>query len=797
MAKIKILNYVNIRRSFVAKVCFWVMLTTISVYMLVFGVGLWFAEENMLKEGHNKANLELDKALLFIDEELSAIEVSAQNIYHLWPRDRKLSADETYEAFNNFLDANPHVRGIAVGFEADEYPEYAKGFSPCLMDVDGRRVKTMLGDKRNYHEANWYRQTKLQNRCRWSDPFWALNGGVISSYCIPLHNSKGKFIGVVAVDISHETLTEKLQSIKPYPHSQVTMMDRQFKFIAHPEKKFILRESAQSLMAKANFHPNESIFVDMKRRHRGIGVYNNGKQNEYVYYAPVKKTDWTVTLECSSSDILRGVKQIRQQMVISSAIGLLGLLFAIMLMVRRLITPLKKFSKAAISIAGGNFHTKLPYIRDHNELWNMGCALDRMQQSLDRYIQDLKVTTESKGRIESELRIASNIQMAMIPKTFPPYPERDDVEIFGSLIPAKEIGGDLYDFFIRDNKLFFCIGDVSGKGIPAALVMAVTRSLVRIVSAREDNPARIVSSLNDSMSDMNDSNMFVTIFVGVLDLASGRLCYCNGGHNAPVIAGPEKNCAKMLEVEANLPVAVIPNMRFKVQEIMLKPDSTIFLYTDGLTEAENQEKELFGDDRMIKTMEEVADLHPKAQIEAMTQVVAKHVSGAVQSDDLTMLSIRCRFKNPRGKEGGATYGNANIRRATFHNTIKDVPTLGEFIDGIAEEEHIDMVLTNSINLALEEAVVNVMKYAYPEDAVGTIVLESRVTASEWTFVITDSGKVFDPTKVNDADVTLNVEERPIGGLGIFLVRQIMDSITYERVGDFNVLTLVKKLDNKG
>ncbi|MBO7661294.1 MAG: serine/threonine-protein phosphatase, partial [Bacteroidaceae bacterium] len=175
--------------------------------------------------------------------------------------------------------------------------------------------------------------------------------------------------------------------------------------------------------------------------------------------------------------------------------------------------------------------------------------------------------------------MAQNIQMSMLPKTYPPYPERNDIEIYGSLTPAKGVGGDLYDFFIRDEKLFFCIGDVSGKGVPASLVMAVTRTLFRNIATHNVEPSHIVETMNMNICEGNDNNMFVTMFVGVLDLATGHLCYCNAGHDAPYIQTAQLPC------NPNLPVGVMSEWKFTEQETTLNSNTMIFLYTDGLTEA--------------------------------------------------------------------------------------------------------------------------------------------------------------------------------------------------------------------
>ena len=390
-----------------------------------------------------------------------------------------------------------------------------------------------------------------------------------------------------------------------------------------------------------------------------------------------------------------------------------------------------------------------------------------------------KELNERKERMENELRIARAIQMSMIPKIFPPFPERKDLDMSATIVPAKEVGGDLYDFYIRDEKLIFCIGDVSGKGIPASLVMAVTRSLFRTVSAHEDNPAAIVRIMNDSMAEVNESNMFVTFFIGILDLASGHLRYCNAGHNAPLILTDAKH---YLPVESNLPLGVLAGFEFKEQEAVMAYDDAIFLYTDGLTEAENATHELFGEDRMdaVLSTRRSSDAH----MEAIKKAVAEFVGEAPQSDDLTMLFIH--YLN-------GSLNQQKERHLVLHNSVDQISQLADFLQEIADEKGLDASTAMNINLALEEAVTNVIMYAYPEGTDGLVDLEAILRDDSLVFILKDNGTPFDPTAAPEADVTLSAEERNRGGLGIFLVRKIMDTVHYVRSDGQNVLSMTKNI----
>jgi sigma-B regulation protein RsbU (phosphoserine phosphatase) len=307
--------------------------------------------------------------------------------------------------------------------------------------------------------------------------------------------------------------------------------------------------------------------------------------------------------------------------------------------IKKFARPLVQLAGSATEVAKGKFDTPLPEIRTEDEIRLLRDSFDDMQQSLSKYIEELTETTAQKASMESELDIARGIQMAMIPMTWPAFPERNDIDIFGSLTPAKAVGGDLYDFCIRDGKLYFCIGDVSGKGIPASLVMAVMGSMFRTLSASEDAPDKLVSVINSSMAARNENMMFVTFFAGELDLKTGKLKYCNAGHNAPIIL--ENGNPRFLEADANVPVGIMPDWEYSLQTVELPAGSSLFLYTDGLTEAAREDGSLFGEERVLSNLSGLPAATPSSDLVShMIDSVKEFVGDAEQSDDLTMLVIR-------------------------------------------------------------------------------------------------------------------------------------------------------------
>lgn len=389
-------------------------------------------------------------------------------------------------------------------------------------------------------------------------------------------------------------------------------------------------------------------------------------------------------------------------------------------------------------------------------------------------IRSLVALHTQQERMEGELEIAQTIQSAMLPKVFPPFADRPDLNIFGMVQPAKEIGGDLYDFYVRHNKLFFCVGDVSGKGVPASLVMATIRSLFRSTTAHSEQPNLICAEINNTIAEQNDQNMFITLFLGVLDLETGELMYCNAGHNAPLLLGSPRFSIRDIEVLPNLPIGVMPGFEYTAQSLQLQRGETLFLYTDGLTEAENKDHAQYGEQRMHDALAQTARLRPQEIVEALQSSVGQFVGEAPQSDDLTMLAIR--YQHPA---------------IVMRNDIQQIPTLAEWVEQLVVPAELNM----PVNLALEEIVSNVMLYAYPGRNDGKVFVEYTEDENDdcrrMIFTVSDTGIPFDPTQKDEVDTSLSADERPIGGLGIHLVRQLMDEIHYERLGDKNILTLVK------
>ena len=702
-------------------------------------VQYYFARNGIRNEVDHHAKTEMMVRHLEIQQMVSGVESAVENVRWLlgWAVD---NPETIYPILEEFIKSNPDIRGCAFAFVPYHFEEMGRWYEPYVMrDTNGVLIHKQIADaSHDYHQMTWYKEGLVANDGRWTEPYIDNEGahGMICTYTIPVRNEAGEPVAVFGADLSLDWLTDKF-AMQEGTKEMSFLVSREGRLLACPDKDMIMKYSLEDIKAQNGDAQIATINREMLAGHEGSAmVKDSNGDKRIIYYSPVGgKTGWSMAIIFSEKEMYKGLRSVALKLQILMILGL-----ALMV-----------------------------YI-----MWRMVRGFKRLQ-----------TISAEKERIGSELRIASNIQNGMLPKTFPPYPDLDELALYGTLMSAKEVGGDLYDFSVRDHKAYFCVGDVSGKGVPASLVMAVTRSLFRSVSSRIEDPGQIMSQINNAMSEMNENSMFVTLFIGVLDLHTGNLTYSNAGHCAPVLLGEKPT---PVEMDANIPVGIMADWQFTSQSVTLKPGQTLFIYTDGLTEAENATHKQFGEERMMEVLAK-SGTAPRPLIENIIQEVHSFVGQAEQSDDLTMLAVQ--FTKPRASEPTHIISNSII----LHNDVQEVPVMTDFVEKTAEQANLDPSVTMSLTLAIEEAVANIMKYAYPEGEVGPIEINATINDGSLSFTIKDSGTPFDPTQVKKADITLSAEEREIGGLGIHLIRNIMDTVEYHHTTNQNILTLTKNIDN--
>ena len=639
----EILKY--IRRKLSIRVSLWVVLFAAIIFTVALGFLFFQSREAVRQEAISHASQILDKTSLRVEGILNRVEVASNMTKWLVERHPD-KADSMFVYSRSMLVNNPDFYNCSIAFEPYYFKDKGRYFSAYTKHI-GDSLRTIQGgsDSYQYFFTDWYLMSTLLDKPSWTEPYMDLDvatntSEMVTSYCQTIKNKDGQKIGVINTSLSISWLSNTISATKPYPNSYSIMIGRGGTYFVHPDSTKITR---QTIFTQTLEHPDTAMVAlghAMQRGEEGMKHMNIDGKDCYVFYKPLGNTGCSMAIVCPEKDIFGGFDRLRRSVMAIVITGLLLMLYLFIRIITRELSPLRRLAHEAETIASGHFDAELPNFERIDEIGQLSQSFGNMQQSLVKYIEELKETTAVKASIESDLRIANGIQMGMLPENFPTRGDRDDVQLYASLTPAKEVGGDLFDFYFRDDKLFFCIGDVSGKGVPASLFMAVTRAVFRTTSAHESKPDRIVSVMNQMIADMNKTNMFVTLFVGVLDLPTGMLHYSNAGHDAPLLVGAGVG---ELPCDSNIPVGVMPDWDYTLQEAQIYTNTTIFLFTDGLTEATSADFKLFDMERVnnvaVKALAQQQQ-EPQQLISLMTEAVHQFVGDAEQSDDLTMMAIQ-------------------------------------------------------------------------------------------------------------------------------------------------------------
>ena len=477
-------------------------------------------------------------------------------------------------------------------------------------------------------------------------------------------------------------------------------------------------------------------------------------------------------------------QQIRQFLGLTLCVVLVVLLlsiFAYYYYVRRiLIRPLRTLHHAAIGLVESRMENLSDFrvdLHTGDELEDLSDSFRYMVSELNEYIRNLSRVTAEKERIGAELDVARHIQASMLPCIFPAFPERHEFDIYASMTPAKEVGGDFYDFFlVDDDHLAIVMADVSGKGVPAALFMMISKTLLKSAAQSGLSPKAVLEKVNNQLCENNDAEMFVTVWLGILEISTGKMKCANAGHEYPAIMRRGGDF-QLFKDKHGLVLAGMEGARYREYELELNEGDRLFVYTDGVPEATNADTVLYGTDRMLHALNEAKDRSCCELLASLHRDVDAFVGAADQFDDITMLCIELRT---------VTNGMKKIGIAP---TLDKLPEATGFFEDILSAANAPMKVIAQVNVAVDEIFSNIARYSGATAAtLGCSLADGRMTLR-----FSDNGRPYDPTGKPDPDTTLSAEERDVGGLGIFMVKKIMDEVTYEYVDGLNILTLVKAL----
>jgi serine phosphatase RsbU (regulator of sigma subunit)/anti-sigma regulatory factor (Ser/Thr protein kinase) len=429
---------------------------------------------------------------------------------------------------------------------------------------------------------------------------------------------------------------------------------------------------------------------------------------------------------------------------------------------------IRKINESLAEITDGNLNVTVD-VRDNEEFASLSDDINSTVATLKNYID------EAAARFDKDLEIAKKIQHSALPSVFPPYPNRKDFSIFATMDAAKEVGGDFYDFYLLDeNHLAFVVADVSGKGIPGAMFMMTSKTLIKSHAESGLAVNDVFTQVNAQLCENNEAGMFVTAWMGILDLETGLIRYANAGHNPPVVKHKD-GTYEYLKGRANFVLAGMEGIRYKEQQLQLQQGDEIYLYTDGVTEAHDINNQLFGENRLLVSLNKTDGMSVDEICRKVKRDVDAFQGEAEQFDDITMLCVRLN--------------EVENKMLSVTPTMETVPQVAAFVEEHLEEFEVSARLTAKLMVAVDEIYSNIVRYSGASEAHVRLVKELDTLR----LIFSDNGKPYNPLDAKEPDVTASAEDRAIGGLGIFMVRKMMDNVEYEYTKGMNKLTLTTKL----
>ena len=701
-----------------------IMAVVLVMMAVIAGVVYNMVKEYMLDEAKERYKNMLLSSHEELRRHLSDVYVASKNNMHDIERDID-NPDRMFSHMERIVRQNADIVCCAMLFKQDYYPSKGRVFVPCArLDSADRLVVSRIDSTYNsYFYSEWFQEQMKKDKGCWTKAYFesaffaaGQEPRLLTTYTAPIHNHDGQPVALLAADVSLEYLRDEMME-------DVTKMNAQFKGNReHQAYSFVIDHEGTYII-----HPDEKRMLRDTLKADTIMTDEIGSATavidgvpSWIYYRKIKYVNWTMAVVVPDDVIMFNGRMLNIIILLTMVLGLLAIYLFCRHQIKEIADPI----------------------------------------------------AAQKAVMEHELTIAHNIQKALLPQSFP---EHADIDLYATQTPARDVGGDLYDYFVHEGCLVFCIGDVSGKGVPAALLMAVMKSMFRSEAHRADSAAGIVETMNRNLGEEYKGGDFVTMFVGILDLKTGFLDYCNAGHEAPLVAG------RPLDVKRNLPVGALSDWNYEGQQTQLKSGDMLFLYTDGLSEAKNSTGELLGRKRVQQIVSEHAIDTARQLVGVLEAEERYHAGDAEQNDDITMLAIRWQ-PNPQL----LTFSPSHL---TMSASMDEIDRLAPFISHVAEQAAMEGREAKRLRLAVEEAVANIINHGQAT----TITLQATMDDNQLVLTIDDDGQPFNPTGESATDFSVPADERPPGGLGIMFLHEMTDGLEYQRIDGHNVLRIIKRV----
>ena len=690
------------------------------------------------------------------------------------------SAPMISSVVQDFFEKSPALLGGGVWFKA--YAVYENQKRTCYYAYHNDEGKVLLdeqfaSEEYDYLTQKWYRKimSSLEKNIKveWSSPYYENQGSetIMTTVGAGIYFND-QLVGLSTIDWKIDDIVQTLMSMKPTPHS--------FSLMADKNNDFVIGSTDPNLDHNELFGQSLKAVSWYRDDLKGISfLKHNGKR----FLTNVKElgNGMIFVMNIPEEELFAPIKRIRLWMFLFLFPAICLIVLAIYLILEKNVNrPIKSLTRTAELFGQGKIDAK-NHMQRPEEFARLAKTFNQMGENLKKYIEHVNTFTKEKERIATELDVASKIQSSYLPSFF--YPEVKEFNIFALMNPAREIGGDFYDFFFISLKQFvFLVADVSGKGIPAALFMMTVKTTIKNMFNDKEGHGRLISKINNKIQENNQFGFFVTAFIGIVDLETGKIAFINCGHNPPLIC---RNGGKFeyLKTDSNMPLGALDDFEYHVTETLLNKGDTLFLYTDGLTEALNEKREFYGEERLLDCLNSLKLSGSKRLLEDVKKNVEDFVQNTAQSDDLTMLAFKYNGMQNKTDE----------RHVTLLATTENYSLFSKWLNEGATAFSLPLKTIQRLNLVAEESFTNVASYAYV-GCTGYVDVSLRKKGGLIILKLTDSGLKFNPLLRKDPDISAPLEDRTTGGLGIFLVKKMSDKASYRYIKGKNILTLTLKID---
>ena len=779
---------------------------------IIFAVSLYLnfqaTEARIKTEGKLHAKEAVVKMINSLVTELDRIELSTSMLAVIVEHSH-YSEDELTDVLKNIVLSNPNIYGASIAIE----PKYAKnkqGFAPyfyrpqvaklegsisATLDVKPLKNKTSLlysdlaRNNYNYTQKVWYANAKVQGKPSWSSPYFDDGGGdmYMTTFTVPIITENG-FYGVVTGDLSLQSMNDIVQSIGISKDAYALLLDHSLNIMSGPKAEFFMK-------------PIQSMLGDTSKQlgwKKALELMSNGGDSVDNLPCPDQKGNCIVAYLSLSSNsnwpllvIYPEDKMYAEIISFTTKYAAFALFFMALLatyvtwLVQRLTKPLTMLSGAAEKFGKGNIYTSLPDISSSAETKSLVQAFKKMQTTLIEYIDRLQSETAHSNRLEGELSAATQIQMEMLPGNGLAKLNFSNLSLWAHVKPAKSVGGDLYHYRIVKNKLTFIVGDVSDKGVPAALFMATTVSLFKQYSQQNLLPANILLNLNRALEEHNDACMFVTAFVGELNLGTGELHYSSAGHTPPLLNIDASLCE--LEQNTGSALGLVEGADYPSASIMLTPRSQLIIYTDGVDEAFNTDKTMYGLKRLLTTVRSLGVSSTQAVGESIFSSVADFSVGQNQSDDITVMVLE--YKPAFKFLINDVHFSCDSEHISVPASNHSMSQIIQAIDNHLLASSLEHYNLGDIRIVVEELFVNAITHG--QLALDNIEFHFSQCNGHLMIEMIDSGIAFNPFEESpEPELGLNSDEVAIGGLGVHLIKSMSIQKKYRRLRDKNHICLL-------